>query len=77
MSLPAFVSYTALGALLWCGILTWIGYFLGQHEQDLPQAAEVQRYASRALLILLPVMAVVVGIYVFRYRRRAASKEEG
>ena len=77
MSLPAFVSYTALGALLWCGILTWIGYFLGQHEQDIPQAAEVQRYATRALLILLPVMAVVVGIYVLRQRRKAEFKGEG
>jgi membrane protein DedA with SNARE-associated domain len=77
MSLPAFVGYTALGASVWCGILTWIGYFLGQHQEDLPSAAEIQRYASRALLLILPVMAFGVGIYVLRQRRRAASREEG
>jgi membrane protein DedA with SNARE-associated domain len=77
MSLPAFVGYTALGSLVWCGILTWIGYFLGQHQEDLPRAAEFQRYASRALLVILPVMALGVGIYVLRQRRTAASREEG
>ena len=77
MSFSAFVGYTALGALVWCSILTWIGYFLGQHQEDLPSAAEVQRYASRALLVILPVMALGVGIYVLRQRRRAASREEG
>jgi membrane protein DedA with SNARE-associated domain len=76
MSLPAFVSYTGLGALVWCSILTWIGYFLGQHEGVLRQA-EVQRYVSRALLIVLPVMALVVAIYVLRQRRAAAAREEG
>jgi membrane protein DedA with SNARE-associated domain len=77
MSLPAFVTYTGLGALLWCSILTWIGYFLGQHQEDLPRAAEVQHYVSRALLVVLPIMALVVGIYVLRQRRRAAASREG
>jgi membrane protein DedA with SNARE-associated domain len=73
MSLPAFVTYTGLGALLWCSILAWIGYFLGQHQEDLPHAADVQRYASRALLVVLPIMALVVIIYVLRQRRRAGA----
>lgn len=77
MSLPAFVTYTGLGALVWCSILTWIGYFLGQHEETLPRAAEVQRYVTRALLVVLPVMAVVAGIYVLRQRRRMSSGERG
>src|SRR5579872_5937457 len=32
MSIPRFVGYTALGALLWCGVLTAIGYVLGRNE---------------------------------------------
>ena len=76
MALPAFVCYTGLGALVWCGILTWIGYFLGQHEGVL-RHAEVRRYVSRALLIALPILALVVGIYVLRQRRRAASGGQG
>ena len=31
MTLPRFVGYTGLGALLWCAILTGIGYVLGQN----------------------------------------------
>jgi len=74
MSLPAFVSYTGLGALLWCSILAWIGYFLGRNEGVL-RNSEVQQYVSRALLIVLPVLALVVGIYVLRQRRRVPSRE--
>ena len=76
MSLPAFVSYTGVGALLWCSILTWIGYFLGQHEGVL-RDSEVRRYVSRALLIVLPVLALVVGIYMLCQRRRMSSGERG
>lgn len=76
MSLPAFVGYTGVGAFLWCSILAWIGYFLGQQEGVL-LCAEVGRYVSRALLVLLPVLALVVGIYVLRQRRKADSKGEG
>jgi membrane protein DedA with SNARE-associated domain len=75
MSLPAFVGYTGLGALLWCSILVWIGYFLGQHEGVL-RHAEVRRYVSRALLVLLPALALVAGLYVLRHRRRASSESE-
>ena len=74
MSLVAFVAYTGAGAFLWCSILVWIGYFLGQHEGVL-RHADVQRYVSRALLILVPVLALVVGIYVWRQRRRRSLGE--
>jgi membrane protein DedA with SNARE-associated domain len=76
MSLLAFIGYTGLGALLWCSILTGIGYFLGQHEEGLRQA-EVQGYVSRALLVVLPIMALVVVIYIWRQRRRISSGEGG
>jgi len=76
MSLPAFVGYTGLGALVWCSILTWIGYFLG-HNEGVLRNAEVQRYVTRALLVVLPILALVAGIYVLRHRRRARSSRGG
>jgi membrane protein DedA with SNARE-associated domain len=76
MSLPAFVTYTGLGALVWCTILTWIGYFLGQQDGVL-RNSEVRHYVSRALLIVLPVLGLVVGIYVLRQRRGEASRGGG
>ena len=68
MPLPKFILYTAAGAAVWCAILTWIGYFLGQHEAAF-RTEEIHRYVKRALLVLIPVTLIVVGIYVLRRRR--------
>jgi len=67
MPLPKFILYTAAGAAVWCAILTWIGYFLGQHEGAL-RSEEIHRYVTRALLLLIPLTLIVIGIYVLRRR---------
>ena len=69
MPLPKFVFYTGLGSALWCGILTWIGYFLGQHEETL-RSEVVQRYVNRTLVILIPALALAALLYVWWHRRR-------
>lgn len=71
MPLPKFITYTALGAAVWCAILTWIGYFLGQHE-DVLRNEEIHRYVTWALLAMIPLTAVAVVVYVRRRRRKAA-----
>ena len=71
MPLPKFITYTGLGALVWCSILTWIGYLLGVNEGVL-RSEEVQRHVGRVLWILIPVLAVVVVGYTIRHRRRAS-----
>ena len=68
MPLPKFIRYTAAGATVWCAILTWIGYFLGQHEGVL-RNEDIHRYATWALLALIPLTLIVVGIYILRRRR--------
>ena len=75
MSLPKFIVYTGLGAFIWCSILTWIGYFLGQNEGVL-RNEEVRRYVSRALLVIIPTLAVVAAIYVVRHRRKMAQRRQ-
>jgi membrane protein DedA with SNARE-associated domain len=69
MPLPKFILYTAIGAAVWCAILTWIGYFLGQHEAAL-RTEEIHRYVTWALLVLIPLTLIVVLVYVLRRRRR-------
>jgi membrane protein DedA with SNARE-associated domain len=71
MPLPKFVLYTATGAAVWCAILTGIGYFLGQHEGVL-ETQEIHRYATWALVALIPLSVILVGAYVWRRRRRQA-----
>ncbi|HLZ46007.1 MAG TPA: DedA family protein [Gemmatimonadales bacterium] len=68
MPLPKFILYTAIGAGTWCAILTGIGYFLGQHEGVL-RNEEIHRYATRAIVILIPVTLVIIAGYVWRRRR--------
>jgi len=68
MPLPKFILYTTAGATVWCAILTWIGYFLGQHEGAL-RNEEIHRYVTWAVLVLIPVTLIVIGIYVLRRRR--------
>jgi membrane protein DedA with SNARE-associated domain len=69
MPLPKFILYTAAGAGIWCAILTWIGYFLGQHEAAL-RNEEIHRYVRLALLVLIPLCLVIIAVYVLRRRRR-------
>jgi len=76
MSLPPFILYTGLGAFLWCGVLMGIGYALGKSEGVL-RHAEVRHYVTRALIVLLPVLAAVTTVYVLRRRRHEPSSSEG
>jgi len=72
MRLDLFVLYTALGAGIWCAILTWIGWYLGTQAErfgSLPPE-QVHRYVNTALLILAPAVALLIVIYVVRHRRR-------
>jgi len=76
MNLGKFVAFTGLGALVWCTILTWIGWFIGSREDVLLEVLnqEAKRYAGRALVIVLPALAVLAGLYAWWYRRRAAQQ---
>lgn len=79
MPLPRFVLFTGLGAAIWCTILTWIGWFIGKKEDVLLSALddEAKGYASRAVLILLPILAVLTVAYIVWHRRRAARRGGG
>ncbi len=78
MNLAKFVTFTGLGALVWCTILTWIGWFIGKKEDVIVTVlnAEAKTYAGRAVLIILPVLAVIAGVYVWWHRRRLAQRRE-
>ena len=67
MPLPKFILYTAVGAAVWCAILTWIGYFLGQHEGVL-RTEEIHRYVTWALVVLIPLTLIAIWIYIVRRR---------
>lgn len=73
MRLDRFALYTCAGAGLWCGILVWIGWFIGQHSSVLEQE-EVRRLSTRATIALVPAIAILLAWYVRRRRRQKARE---
>ena len=83
MNLGRFAAYTALGAGLWCAVLTYVGWYVGRHAavvqgiDELIRDPEVHKYASRAGLLVLPVLAAVIAVYVWRQRSGSRSVGQG
>lgn len=83
MRLDRFALYTAAGAGIWCAVLTYIGWYVGQHAEvltsidQLIESPEMRRYSSRAALALIPVILAVLGGYALIYRRRRGRSAVG
>ena len=79
MRLDRFLLYTGLGAGVWCVVLTVIGYLIGRHAalvtgiDALIESPEIRRYTGLATLILVPVLALVVLVYILRVRKRTSG----
>lgn len=72
MSLSRFIFFTALGAGLWCGILTYLGWIIGRHGEEVE--AVIGQYVHHTLVTyILPGILVLLGGYVW-WRRRARSR---
>lgn len=72
MPLPRFVSFTALGAGIWCTVLTLIGWTIGRKESVLLGAlnVEVRREAGHAMTIIVPALVLLTVAYIVWSRRR-------
>lgn len=75
MPIPRFMSFTALGAGIWCTVLTVIGWTIGKKENVLLGTlnAQVRREAGQAMTIIIPVLAAIAVMYVIWTRRRRQS----
>jgi len=81
MRLDLFVLYTALGAGIWCAILTYIGWYVGRNAQmiasfdDLMRNPEVHRYSTRAGIALVPLVLLIIAVYVWFQRRKGRGSQ--
>jgi membrane protein DedA with SNARE-associated domain len=72
MSLGRFIFFTALGAGLWCAILTYLGWIIGRHGQEVE--AVIGTYVHHTLLsYILPGVVILLGAYVL-WQRRGRSR---
>ena len=72
MRLARFVGFTALGAGIWCGILTYLGWLIGRHGGQVEEA--IGPYVHRTLVqYVLPGAILLVIAYVFWRRRVGRS----
>lgn len=65
MSFKRFVAYNTLGSIVWAIVFGWLGYYFGR---DLPL---LQRYISRASLVILIALALGIAVWVIFRRRRS------
>lgn len=68
-----FLMFNAIGAVLWVGVWTTVGYLAGDHIRAI--YTEVTRYSLYALIALGVLALALVARAVLRRRRRAAAPE--
>jgi len=59
-----FSLYTLLGAGIWCSILTWIGYLLGEHQE------QVMALSHKAVTWVVIASCGIIAVYIWWQRRR-------
>ena len=74
MPWPRFLLFNVIGAALWVGVWTSVGYLAGNHIGTIYSA--MTRYSLYILIAAVVVIAVLVTRVVLRRRRRAASTRQ-
>lgn len=59
-----FIGYTALGSAIWCSLLAGAGYLLGANFKHVDRVLSPLSYV---------VLALAVGIYVYRFRKQSRA----
>jgi membrane protein DedA with SNARE-associated domain len=68
MNLGRFIFFTALGAGLWCAILTYLGWIIGRHGEQVETV--IGPYVHHTFLTyILPGVVILLAVYVL-WRRR-------
>jgi len=69
MALGRFVTFTAVGAGIWCAILTYLGWLIGRHGEAVDRA--IGPYVHQVFMnYIVPGLIVLVGGYVIWRRRQ-------
>lgn len=73
MNIAKFVGYTFAGSLLWCIILTLVGYYLGEAWRNFSDQLS-SAFTIITLILIVAAAAAVAGFW-YSKRRRASAKQ--
>ena len=62
MDLKKFIFYTGLGAAIWCTILAYVGYFVGNNIDI------IKENVDHIMIFVFPALFLLVALYVVRYK---------
>jgi membrane protein DedA with SNARE-associated domain len=72
MNIAKFLGYTFVGSLLWCIILTFVGYYLGEAWSKFSEQAS----SAYSIVSYIVIAALVAGIaFWYSKRKRASAKQ--
>lgn len=74
MNLGKFALFTGIGAAIWCSVLTYIGWFVGTHEDQLKETAYQAMAHDVLIKYILPGLVVLIVGYVIWQRKRRAGQ---
>jgi len=69
MRLTRFFAYTGAGAAIWCAVLLAVGWIIGRAGASLSRDL-LNEYTRRAVILMIPLTAIVVVAYVLWHRSR-------
>ena len=71
MNLKKFIFYTGLGAAIWCTVLAYVGYFVGNNIDIIKENIDYIMYFIFPALILLVIIYMI--IYKYHKKRETTS----
>lgn len=67
MNHARFAFYTTLGATIWCAVLAWVGYVIGDNQQLIAQMSR------QAVVWALGSCLVLLAVYLYRHKKRGCA----
>ncbi len=67
MNHAKFTFYTLLGAGIWCTVLAWIGYIIGENQ------GLIMKYSHQAVIGVIIFSIGLITIYIWRHKRKSAA----
>lgn len=62
-----FAAYTLLGAGIWCTVLAWIGYIIGENQEL------IMKYSHQAVIGVIIFSVILIAVYIWRHKNKAAT----